>query len=126
MLQQDFALIGLTRYYKRYSFDDQTGRLGKAQTPQTPEDEQALVQQFADFHKLKHHLAIQSTVSVVDKKRKVRRSVAALSEYYGVVFIPHVTVIDKKGKIRLTMVGAQLEDKGPQVIQELIEKLIKE
>ena len=124
--KNDFVMIGLTRRYRRYNFNKATGRLSRAATLQTAEEEQAMVQEFADFHKLKHRLAIESTVSVVDKKRKVRRSVAALSKYYGVVFIPHVIVIDKKGKIRLTMVGAQLEDKGPQVIQELIVKLIKE
>jgi len=109
--KQDFVLIGLTRYYKRYSFDDQTGRLGKAQTPQTPEDEQALVQQFADFHKLKHRLAIQPTNST-------------LSKYYGVSGIPHVTVIDKKGKIRMTKVGSG--EANAKALETLIEKLLAE
>ena len=109
--KKDFVMIGLTRYYKRYSFNDQTGRLGKAETPQTPEEEQGLVQQFADFHKLKHRLAIQPTGST-------------LPNYYGVSGIPHVTVIDKKGKIRMTRVGS-----GPanaKALEELIEKLLAE
>ena len=104
-------MIGLTRYYKRYSFNDQTGQLGRAQTPQTPEEEQDLVQQFADYHKLKHRLAIQPADST-------------LSKYYGVSGIPHVTVIDKTGKIRMTRVGS-----GPanaKAIEELIEKLLAE
>ena len=70
-----------------------------------------MVQQFADFHNLKHRLAIQPKGST-------------LSRYYGVSGIPHVTVIDKKGKIRMTRVGS-----GPAnatAIQELVEKLIKE
>jgi thiol-disulfide isomerase/thioredoxin len=109
--KKDFLLIGLTRYYKRYSFNDQTGQLGRAQTPQTPEEEQDLVQQFADYHKLKHRLAIQPANST-------------LSKYYGVSGIPHVTVIDKTGKIRMTRVGS-----GPanaKAIEELIEKLLAE
>ena len=109
--KKDFVLIGLTRYYKRYNFNDKTGRLSRGQTPQTAEEEQAMVQQFADFHKLKHRLAIQPNGST-------------LSKFYGVTGIPHVTVIDKKGKIRMPRVGS-----GPsnaKAIQELVEKLIKE
>ncbi|GIT29072.1 MAG: hypothetical protein Ct9H300mP1_11180 [Planctomycetaceae bacterium] len=109
--KKDFVLIGLTNYYKRYNFKDKTGQLSRAQAPQTAEQEQAMVQQFADFHKLKHRLAIQPKGST-------------LSRYYGVSGIPHVTVIDKKGKIRMTRVGS-----GPAnatAIQELVEKLIKE
>ena len=109
--KKDFVMIGLTSYYKRYSFDDQTGRLGRAATPQTPEGEQAMVQQFAEYHKLKHRLAIQPANST-------------LSKYYGVSGIPHVTVIDKKGKIRMTKVGS-----GPanaKALKELIEKLLAE
>ena len=109
--KKDFVLIGLTNYYKRYNFNDKTGQLSRAQAPQTAEQEQAMVQQFADFHKLKHRLAIQPKGST-------------LSRYYGVSGIPHVTVIDKKGKIRMTRVGS-----GPAnatAIQELVEKLIKE
>jgi len=109
--KKDFVMIGLTRYYKRYSFDDQTGKLGKAPAPQAPDEEQELVQRFADFHKLKHRLAIQPANST-------------LSKYYGVSGIPHVTVIDKKGKIRMTRVGS-----GPanaKAIEELIVKLLAE
>ena len=109
--KKDFLLIGLTRYYKRYNFNDKTGRLSRGQTPQTAEAEQAMVQQFADFHKLKHRLAIQPANST-------------LSKYYGVSGIPHVTVIDKKGKIRMTRVGS-----GPanaKAIEELIVKLLAE
>jgi len=109
--KKDFVMIGLTRYYKRYSFNDQTGQLGKAQTPQTPEDERALVQRFADFHKLTHRLAIQPTDST-------------LSKYYGVSGIPHVTVIDKKGKIRMTRVGSGAAN--AKALEELIEKLLAE
>ncbi len=105
------GVFGLSSNYKRDTFDVHTGRIGRAATPQTPEDEQAMVQQFAEYHKLKHRLAIQPANST-------------LSKYYGVSGIPHVTVIDKKGKIRMTKVGS-----GPanaKALKELIEKLLAE
>tara|TARA_B100000029_G_scaffold13346_2_gene13979 strand:- start:766 stop:1899 length:1134 start_codon:yes stop_codon:yes gene_type:complete len=109
--KKDFVMIGLTRYYKKYSFDDQTGRLGRADNPQTAEEEQDLVQRFADYHKLKHRLAIQSA----DSK---------MSSYFGVQGIPHVTVIDKQGKIRMTRVGSG--SANADAIEKLIEKLLAE
>jgi thiol-disulfide isomerase/thioredoxin len=88
------VIIGLTRYYE-YEWDDATQRPRRATTPVTPEAEQEMLKKFAEFHSLKHRFAI--------------REGSELSEFYGVTGIPHVAVIDQRGKVRLMRVGS-----GPQ------------
>jgi len=108
---KDFVMIGLTRFYKRYGFDEETGKLTPATEPLVEKQEADMVQQFAKYHKITHRLALQPD----DSK---------MNNYYGVTGIPHVTIVDKKGKIRMIKVGS-----GPansKAISELLEKLMNE
>ena len=64
--------------------------------------------QFASHHKLKHRFAIQ-------KDRTI-------SDYYGVTGIPHVVLIDQKGKIRIMRVGSG--EKNAHDVEAMIMKLL--
>ncbi len=101
------VMIGLTRYYN-YTWNDETGRASRSSEKVTPEDEQKMLEHFAEQHNLHHRFAIQK-----DDK---------LSEYYAVGGIPHVVVIDREGKVRLIRVGSG--EKNARDISELLEKLI--
>ena len=60
--------------------------------------------EFAKSHGLEHRFAIQSDNS--------------MSEYYGVTGIPHVVVLDRKGKVQLMRVGS-----GGQNSQDVEDKI---
>lgn len=108
--EEDFVIVGLTRYYK-YTWNDAANRASRAADPNsvTPEQENEMLKKFAEHHNLHHRFAIQS-----DSK---------LSEYYAVSGIPHVVVIDKEGIIRLIRVGSG--EANAKAIGEMIEKLVK-
>jgi thiol-disulfide isomerase/thioredoxin len=102
-------IIGLTRYYN-YVWDDQQGRPKRSSEKVSPEQEQEMLQKFAEHHNLHHRFAIQKD--------------STLSDYYAVSGIPHVVVIDREGKIRLIRIGSG--EKNAQDIGSMIESLIAE
>ncbi len=104
--EKDFVMVGLTRYYK-YKWNDATGRASKGDA--TPEEEHAMLEKFAEHHKIHHRFAVQT-----DSKA---------SSYYGVSGIPHVVVIDKEGVVRMVKVGS-----GPanaKAIDGLLKQLLE-
>jgi thiol-disulfide isomerase/thioredoxin len=101
------VIVGLTRYYK-YQWDEEANR-ATSQKETTPEEEQKMLEKFAEEHDLQHRFAIQEGNE--------------LSEYYAVGGIPHVVVIDQEGKIRMVRVGSGTQNAND--ISELLAELLK-
>jgi thiol-disulfide isomerase/thioredoxin len=89
------VLIGVTRYYN-FAWDEQEKKASRSEKKLSHDAEQSMLARFAESHELKHRLVIE-----------VGRS---LSDYYGVVGIPHVVVIDRQGKISLMRVGSGVDN----------------
>lgn len=112
--QEEFAddglvIIGLTRNYN-YTWDDSKKRASKSKEKITQEQELEMLAKFAEHHRLGHRFAIQPDRDI--------------SQFYHVSGIPHVVVIDRKGRVRLMKVGS-----GPanaKAVEAMIKKLIKE
>jgi thiol-disulfide isomerase/thioredoxin len=107
------VMIGLTRYYN-YEWDDAAGRakrINKDERMVSAEDEQKMLEKFAEQHELKHRFAVQGKESTLD-------------DYYAVSGIPHVVVIDQEGKIRMIKVGSGDENAKALdgMLKELLEK----
>ncbi len=102
------VIIGLTKYYN-YAWDDAAGRAVRSQEKVPTEEEQKMLEKFADDHNLHHRFGVQSMESKV-------------TDYYAVSGIPHVVIIDQAGKVRLIRVGSG--DKNAQDIASLLEKLL--
>jgi thiol-disulfide isomerase/thioredoxin len=112
--QEEYAdrglvIIGLTNYYNQI-WDDEASRPTRSKEKVTPEQEQQMLQKFAEHHQLDHRFAIMKD--------------ASLAEYYGVSGIPHVVVIDREGKVQLMRVGSGEE--AAKAIEAKIEQLIAE
>lgn len=105
------VIIGLTRHYG-YTWDEEAGRPKRASGAEkpTPEQENEMLQKFAEANNLHHRIAIQKD--------------STLSEHYGVTGIPHVVVIDRQGKVRLIRVGSG--EANANAISEMLAKLIAE
>ncbi len=109
-LQEEYGdkglvIIGLTNYYN-YAWDEESGHASRGDEEVSHEQEQQMLDKFAQQHDLHHRIAIQKDSS--------------MSEYYAVSGIPHVVVIDREGKVRLYKIGS-----GP-ANAEAIEEMIKE
>jgi len=101
------VMIGLTQYYN-YDWNEDMQRATRAEAKVSPEQEQKMLERFAEHHELKHRFGIQEDRS--------------LSAFYGVEGIPQVVVIDRDGKVRLIRVGS-----GPdnaRDIEKMLEQLI--
>lgn len=109
--EQGLMIIGLTRYYN-FVWDEEAGGPKRLTGDEkaTPEQEQEMLTKFAALHDLHHRFAIQSDNT--------------MSDYYAVTGIPHVVVVDQKGKIRLFRIGSGEEN--AQDVAEMIEKLLAE
>lgn len=106
------VIVGLTRHYN-YKWDEtknRASRKAKGDEKNTMAEELEMLAKFAGHHKLKHRFAIQP-----DRE---------ISKYYHVSGIPHVVVIDRKGKIRLMKVGSG--SANAKAVEAMIRKLIKE
>jgi len=101
------VIIGMTRHYN-YEWNAETGRASRAKEPTSPEEEGAMLEKFAKHHKLHHRFAIQDGRDI--------------STYYGVTGIPHVVLIDQKGKIRLMRVGSG--EQNAKDVEAMIKKLL--
>jgi len=104
------VMIGLTRYYKNFAWDDSANKLKRVPEALSPEDEQQMLTKFVQFHKLGHRIGVQT-----DSK---------LYDFYGVSGIPEVVVIDRQGKVRLIRVGSG--EPNAKDIEAMLEKLVGE
>ncbi len=106
------VIVGVTSYYN-YKWDAEKGTHARAAAGDpkvSPEDEQAMLVEFAKKHELAHRFALQDG--------------RGLSEFYGVTGIPQAVVIDRKGKVRMIRVGSG--QKNADELGGMIEELLKE
>jgi thiol-disulfide isomerase/thioredoxin len=106
-------IVGVTSYYQQFAFDKDAGKLKRAEKKLSKEDEQAMLKDFAAFHKLEHRLLVMPQ----DAVKKVY-------EDYKVTGIPEVVVIDRKGMVRLVRVGSG--EANAKAIAEKIKELLAE
>jgi thiol-disulfide isomerase/thioredoxin len=99
-------VVGLTTYYKKYDFKD--GKLAKASTDLTQQQEQEMLKSFVEHFKLPYRI---QTVGRADFTK------------YKIEGIPSAVLIDKKGVVRMAKVGASKDDSA---LREMITKLLAE
>ena len=97
---------------RNLGFDKSTGKLTRVDT-QNREGEQGLLKDFAAHHKLEHRLM---TLPAEDVQKTFKA--------YNVSGIPHVAVIDRKGKIQMVKVGSGEEN--AKAIEAKIKELLAE
>jgi thiol-disulfide isomerase/thioredoxin len=100
-------IIGLTRYYN-YEWNEKAKRASRSQSKVEPADEQKMLTEFAKSHELTHRFAIQSDDS--------------MAKHYNVTGIPHVVLVDQKGKIALMRVGSG--EQNAKDIEDKIKELL--
>ena len=105
--EKGLVIIGLTRFYN-FVWDEEEGRAMQSTKEVSPDDEKAMLAKFAAEHKLTHRFGIQE-----DRK---------LSDFYAVVGLPHVVLIDREGKIQLVKFGTNVN--SADEIEAKIEELI--
>jgi thiol-disulfide isomerase/thioredoxin len=103
------VIIGLTGYYN-FKWDERAEEATQSDGEVPRAVEREMLKKFAKSHDLAHRIAVTADDS--------------MNEYYGVVGIPHVVVIDRKGTIRMMKVGS--EEQNVRAIEELLEKLVAE
>ncbi|MFM7073412.1 MAG: hypothetical protein ACKO38_16615, partial [Planctomycetota bacterium] len=92
--------------YYNFSWDERPAR-GEGKV--TPEQERAMLAQFAKQQRIQHRIAVEDKV-------------AKLSQHYRVTGIPHTVLIDQTGKVRLVRVGSGL--KNARDIEKLLTDLL--
>ena len=107
------VIIGVTTYYEKLGFDKEKGKLTRLDEKLTAEQEQAMLKDFAEHHKLEHLL---QTMPQDDIK--------AVYDNYKVRGIPHAVLIDRKGNVQLVKVGSG--EANAKALEETIKKLIDE
>lgn len=122
----NFTVVGVTKYYERYGFDVKNGKLspvGKAEKGEdgkvtikdglSPEQEHSMLKDFAEYYKLKYPLVVLSK----DSWKKA-------GEDYGIRGIPTAVLIDRLGVVRHVQVG--FNPKLEEQLSEHIRKLVNE
>jgi thiol-disulfide isomerase/thioredoxin len=89
--KEGLEIVGLTRYYEKYDFDESKGKLKKADKALTKEEEQGMLEKFVKHHKLPYRI---QTVAAGDFSK------------YKVQGIPTAVLIDRKGKVVMAKVGS--------------------
>jgi thiol-disulfide isomerase/thioredoxin len=105
-------IVGLTTYFKEVAFDKEAGTLTRGVTL-TRKQEQEMLKDFAEYCKLRYRLEMLSPADW-DK----------VCKDYKKEGIPHVVLIDRKGKVRLVRVGNTEEN--TEAIGKMIEELVAE
>jgi len=106
-----FEILGVTTYYERFGFDKDGGKLTQLKDNLNATDEQSMVKDFAEFHKLAHELLIVSK----DSWQKAATD-------YSIAGIPTAVLVDRDGNVRMVRVGS-----GPdnaKALEEEIKKLV--
>jgi thiol-disulfide isomerase/thioredoxin len=106
-------IVGVTTYYEQFGFDKEKGKLARAKDKLTPVQEQDMIKDFAEHHKLAHRLMTLPR----DERAKVY-------EAYKVKGIPTAVLIDRKGNVRMVKVGSS--EANAEALGETIKKLIAE
>jgi thiol-disulfide isomerase/thioredoxin len=106
-------IVGVTTYYQRYGFDKKTGELKQAGSKLSKDQEQDMLKDFAEHHKLGHRLMTLPS----DEIKKV-------FEEYKVEGIPQAVLIDRKGNVRMVKVGSG--EANAKALESMIKKLLAE
>jgi thiol-disulfide isomerase/thioredoxin len=106
-------IVGLTTYFRRFAFDKQEGLLKRGGVNLSRKQEQEMLEDFAEYCNLKYRLALLSGADWEQAGDKYKRG-----------GIPHVVLIDRKGKVRLVKVGNTEEN--TEAIEKAIEELVAE
>jgi thiol-disulfide isomerase/thioredoxin len=106
-------IVGVTSYYEKYSFDKEAGKLKRADKNLTKEEEQGMLKEFAESHKLTYRLQAAS-----------KDDIRTVYQDYGVKGIPQMVVIDRKGIVRMIKVGSGEEN--AKAIEKMIKELIEQ
>jgi thiol-disulfide isomerase/thioredoxin len=104
-------VIGLTTYYKKLVFDPQTGGLERAPKNQTRKEEQRMLTDFVEYHKLKYRIEVLN-----------KEDWEYVSEKYKIKGLPAAVLIDRKGKVRLIKVGP--DEENTRAVDEKIKELL--
>lgn len=88
-------IVGVTTYFKTFTFDPDTGRTRPSAAPLTPDQENEMLAKFAAHHQLPYRQWVLN-----------REAYLQATADYGVEGIPHVVLIDREGVIRFVRVGA--------------------
>lgn len=100
-------IVGLTRYYEKYDFDESKGKLKKADMALSKQQEHEMLEKFVKHHKLPYRI---QTVEPGDFKK------------YKVSGIPTAVLIDRKGNVVTTKVGSA--PAGMKALEEKIKELV--
>ena len=103
------VIVGATKHYN-WRWDDDHKKPAKADDEVSPEEENVMLQKFAESHGLKYRLAV--------------RDGDELDSFYAVSGIPQFVVIDQQNKVRLIRVGGgdgTFKEIG-DLLKELLEK----
>jgi thiol-disulfide isomerase/thioredoxin len=107
------VVLGVTTYYKKYGFNKEAGKLAVAKDGLTEKEEHAMLKDFVEHHKLKHHIM---TVPQDEWKKA--------SQNYGVKGIPTAVLVDRDGNVKMIRVGAS--DKNAKDLEDAIERMVTE
>ncbi|MFK7736854.1 MAG: TlpA family protein disulfide reductase [Pirellulaceae bacterium] len=90
---EGLVILGATKFYKRYSWDKEAGKLGRPEEELSAEEELAMLEDFREHHGLLHGFFVSPEGSEYSKQFKVSG-------------IPQAVLIDKEGKIAMIKVGS--------------------
>jgi len=108
-----FEILGVTTYYQRLGFDPQAGKLKQLDKAMNAMEEQAMLKDFAGYHKLTHQLMAVT-----------KDNWSQASKDYSIRGIPTAVLIDRQGNVRMVRVGSGPEN--AMALEEEIRKLLKE
>ena len=107
---EGFEIVGVTKYYS-YEWDDDLNRATRSTGEVSAADEQAMLGKFLAHHELEHPTIVTPQASTMQQE-------------FGVSGIPHVVLVDRKGKIQMVKVGSnsqnaiELEAKIKELLEE--------
>jgi thiol-disulfide isomerase/thioredoxin len=104
--KKGLEVVGITKYYKTWEFKD--GKLGRAKTPLSVEEEQQMLKDFVKANKLPYR--IQTSADAFTK--------------YKINAIPSALLIDKKGTVQMVKVGSS--PAGIKALEEKIKSLLED
>jgi thiol-disulfide isomerase/thioredoxin len=120
-------ILGVTTYFEVYGFDKDAGKLkmvGKRNKDENTgkikvegglsgDEEQAMIRDFAGYHKLDYRLMAVS-----------KENWSKAAKDYGVKGIPTAVLIDRKGNVRMVRVGSN--PANAEALEAEIKKLVAE
>jgi thiol-disulfide isomerase/thioredoxin len=106
-------IVGVTTYYRNYHFDSDSGKLRMTEDKLTKEKERRMLRSFAKHHKLEHLLV---TVPREQSKK--------VFEEYQVQGIPQLVLIDRKGVVRMVLVGNT--EGNTRALEKQLKELVEE